>query len=138
MFMAPRWQRILLDNPHLIPPGKALEMATIDGARALGLDDKIGSVEVGKDADLIVVNLFKPHTVPFFMETFRLAQFAKAEDVETVMVQGQILMEDRQVKTVNETEVLEWAQQQAEQTVKLFGLEPLLEPSTKYWGHSRD
>jgi cytosine/adenosine deaminase-related metal-dependent hydrolase len=138
MFVAPRWQRILLDNPHLIPPGKALEMATIDGARALGLDDKIGSVEVGKDADLIVVNLFKPHTVPFFMETFRLAQFAKAEDVETVMVQGQILMEDRQVKTVNETEVLEWAQQQAEHTIKLFGLEPLLEPSTKYWGHSRD
>jgi cytosine/adenosine deaminase-related metal-dependent hydrolase len=138
MFLAPRWQRLLLHDGHLIPPGKVLEMATIDGARALGLAEKIGSVEVGKDADLIVVNLFTPHAVPFFMETFRLAHYAKAADVETVMVRGQILMEDRRVKTVDEAEVLEWAQQQAEDTVKLFGLEPLMQPTTRYWGYSRD
>ncbi len=138
MFMAPRLQRILLNSPHVIPQGKALEMATIDGARALGLGDKIGSVEIGKDADLIVVNLFTTRSAPLFMESFRLAQFARAEDVETVMVQGQILMENRQVKTVNEAEVLGWAQQQAEHTVKLFGLEPLLQPSTRYWRHAHD
>jgi len=138
IFFAPRWQRRLLGNPTLIPPGKALEMATIDGARALGLEDRIGSLEIGKDADIIVVDLFKAHTVPFFMETSRLAHYVRGQDVDTVMVQGEILMEHRQIKNVDENEVLEWAQQQAEETVSLFGLEPLLEPSNMYWRFSHD
>ena len=61
----------------------------------------------GKEADIIGVDLFTPHSVPFFMETQRLAYFAKGSDVQTVMVQGQVLMEDRKVLSVNEDDVLD-------------------------------
>jgi len=137
-FMAPRWQRLEFNDPDLIPPGKTLEMATIDGARALGMDDRIGSLEVGKDADIILVNLFSPHAVPMAMVTSRVHAMARGADVETVLVQGQILMEDRKVKTVDEMEILEWAQAEALHTVDVFGLRPLMEPSVNHWGHSRE
>jgi len=136
IFLAPRWQRRLLNDHNVIPAGKALEMATIDGARALGLDGRIGSIEAGKDADIIVVNLWDAHTVPFFMETHRLAHITRGADVETVLVQGEVLMEDRVVKRVDETEVLEWAQLEAEHTVELFGLEPMMHSSAHHWGYT--
>jgi cytosine/adenosine deaminase-related metal-dependent hydrolase len=122
-----------------MPVGKVLEMATIDGARALGLDDRIGSIEVGKDADVIVVNTWKPHIVPLLgsMTTQRLAYFARGEDVETVMVRGRILMEDRKVLSVDEDEVLEWADAEARHTVEVFGLAPLMQRNVHYWNSSR-
>jgi cytosine/adenosine deaminase-related metal-dependent hydrolase len=135
IYLAPRLHRRLKLDPSLLPAGKILEMATIDGAKALGMDDKIGSIEPGKDADIIVVDLFTPHSVPFFMETQRLAYFAKGSDVKTVMVQGQVLMEDRKVLSVSEDDVLDWADEEAQQTVRVFGLEPLMESNDHYWKH---
>jgi len=136
IFFSPRLHRKIKHDANYMPVGKVLEMATIDGARALGLDDRIGSIEAGKDADIIVVNMFKPHTVPFFMETQRLAYFSRAADVETVMVQGDILMENREVKSVDEDEVLRWAEEEAKQTVRLFDLEPLMQLPDRYWSHA--
>jgi cytosine/adenosine deaminase-related metal-dependent hydrolase len=121
-----------------MPVGKVLEMATIDGARALGMDDIIGSIEPGKQADIIIVNMFRPHTVPFFMEVHRLGYYTRGSDVETVLVGGKILMEDRKVLSVDETEVLEWADEEARHTVGLFGLGPLLEQGDHYWNTSSD
>ena len=77
MFMAPRWQRLELNDPNLIPSGKLLEMATIDGARIVGMDDITGSIEAGKEADIIIVNMWKPHLIPMWMETSRLAHLAR-------------------------------------------------------------
>lgn len=136
--MAPRWQRLEFNDPDLIPPGKALEMATIDGARALGMDDRIGSLELGKDADVIIIDLDTPHGMPFAQETSRVASLARGADVQTVIVQGQILMRDRKVLTVDEGDVLEWAQDEAMHTLDVFGLRPLIEPSAKHWGHARE
>jgi len=136
IYLAPRIHRRIKLDPNLLPVGKVLEMATIDGARALGMDDRIGSLEAGKDADIIVVNLFTPHAAPFFMETQRLAYFARGSDVETVMVQGEILMEDRKVLTVDENDVLDWADEEARQTVRVFGLEPLMQENDHYWKHA--
>ena len=123
-----------------MPVGKVLEMATIDGARALGLDHRIGSIEIGKDADIIVVNTWKPHIVPLLgsMTTQRLAYFARGEDVETVMVQGNILMENGKVLTVDEDELLEWADAEAKHTVEVFGLEPLMQRNDRYWKSARN
>src|SRR3954466_7902185 len=104
-------------DPSLLPVGKTLEMATIDGAKALGMDDRIGSLEVGKDADIILINLYSPHAVPMAMETSRIQAMVRGADVETVMVQGQILMEERQVKTVDEADILEHANREALHTV---------------------
>jgi cytosine/adenosine deaminase-related metal-dependent hydrolase len=138
MFMAPRWQRLELNDPNLIPSGKLLEMATIDGARIVGIDDITGSIEVGKEADIIIVNMWKPHLIPMWMETSRLAHLARGSDVETVMVQGEILMEDRKVLTVDENDLMEWAQKEAEHTWEVFGLHPILQASARHWGHSQE
>lgn len=138
MFIAPRWQRLELHDPWLMPNGKMLEMATIDGAKIVGMDQRTGSIEVGKEADIILVNLWKPHMLPLAMETSRLAQYARGADVETVMVAGEILMEDRKVLTVDEDELLEWAQAEAEHTWKVFGLEPMMQPSARHWGHAQE
>ena len=93
IYLSPRGiHRRLKNDPTQMPVGKVLEMATIDGAKALGLDHRIGSIEAGKDADIILVNMWKPHIVPLSgpMTTQRLAYYARGEDVETVMVRGRI------------------------------------------------
>ena len=137
MYLAPRWQRFVFNDGSLIPEGKSLEMATIDGARALNLDAKIGSIEIGKCADVILLNLFQPHLMPVFMETSRMVNYARGADVETVIVNGTVLMENREVKSVDEAEILEWAQQHFEDTVSKFGLQPLVErpllTPDRYW-----
>lgn len=139
IFFAPRLHRRTKNDPTLMPVGKILEMATIDGAKALGLDDRIGSLEAGKDADIIIINMWKPHIVPLHraMTTQRVAYFARGEDVETVMVRGKILMEDRKVLTVDEDELLEWADAEARHTVDVFGLKPMMEPNAHYWKSAR-
>ena len=139
IYYSPRLHRRLKNDPTLMPVGKVLEMATIDGARALGLDDRIGSLEIGKDADIILINLWKPHIVPLSgpMTTQRLAYYARGEDVETVMVQGRILMENRKVLSVDEDETLEWADAEARHTVEVFGLAPLMERNAHYWRAAR-
>jgi cytosine/adenosine deaminase-related metal-dependent hydrolase len=138
MYIAPRWQRLELREPNILPPGKLLEMATIDGANIVGMGDKTGSIEVGKEADIILVNMWQPHLAPIAMETSRMAQLARGSDVETVMVQGEILMENRKVLTVNEDDIMEWAQAEAEHTCEVFGLHPMLRPSANHWGHSQE
>lgn len=83
-----------------LPPAarKLLEMITIDAARALGMDKEIGSIEVGKKADIAVVNLRKPHLVPNWMVVHRLIYEAVGQDVDVVIVNGRVLMQDRQLK----------------------------------------
>jgi cytosine/adenosine deaminase-related metal-dependent hydrolase len=102
------------------------------------MDDVTGSIEPGKEADVIIVNLWKPHLVPTFMETSRLAHLARGVDVETVLVQGEILMRDRKVLSVDEDAIMEWAQAEAEHTWEVFGLHPILQPSANHWGHAHE
>lgn len=139
IYFAPRLHRRLKNDPTRMPVGKVLEMATIDGAKALGLDHRIGSLEAGKDADIILVNMWTPHAVPLAhsMVTHRLAYYARGQDVETVICQGQVLMENHKVLSVDENEILEWADAEARHTVEVFGLEPLMQRSAHYWGAAR-
>ena len=90
-----------------MPAGKLLEMATIDGYKALGLDHELGSVEVGKKADLITVDLFQPHLYPINMPVHRVVYEATGQDVRDVIVDGRLVMEDRKMLTIDEAEVLE-------------------------------
>ena len=88
-------------DPTVLPAESVLRMATIDGARALLWDGDIGSIEVGKKADIVILNFRKPHLCPLYSEVSHLIYAAKASDVETVIIDGEIVMEDREVKTVN-------------------------------------
>jgi 5-methylthioadenosine/S-adenosylhomocysteine deaminase len=97
-------------NPTLMPAEKVLEMATVEGAKALSWENEIGSIEAGKKADLIIVNLEKPHLQPIYSETSHLVYAARGSDVETVVVNGEILMENRELKTLNIIDVVEMAE----------------------------
>ncbi len=130
-------QRLRFTDPWLMPPGKTLEMATIDAAKAIGMEDKLGSLEVGKEADIILINLAKPHLTPSFMIPYRLVHEANGQDVDTVIVKGKILMEDNIVHTVDEAQMISFAQQEAEQTIERAGVAPLMELPQGFWGHSR-
>jgi cytosine/adenosine deaminase-related metal-dependent hydrolase len=126
-----QWQR--LGDFRLLPAGKALRMVTIDAARALGLDDQIGSLEVGKKADLILVDLDRPHLVPNSTVPRLLAFYANGNDVDTVLVDGKILMRDRVVRTVDEEAVLAAAREEAARAFERFDVAPYLETGEQFW-----
>lgn len=95
-------QKTLYGDPRVTPARKILEMATIDGAKTLRLDKLIGSLEVGKRADLILVDTKKPHLTPMHDPYANLVYSARGSDVETVIIDGRIIMENREVKTLDE------------------------------------
>jgi 5-methylthioadenosine/S-adenosylhomocysteine deaminase len=93
---------------------ECLRAATIQGARALGLEDEIGSLEKGKRADILIVDLKKAHLVPVIDPVVDLVHYGLASDVDTVMVNGRLLMEKRKLKTIDEEELLNEAQDAGE------------------------
>ncbi|MHC5614036.1 MAG: amidohydrolase [Nostoc sp.] len=88
-------------DPTAVPAKTVLRMATLGGAEALGLSDKIGAIKVGLQADLIQVHLQEPHLLPLYDVISHLVYAADAQDVNTVIVNGQVLMEKRQMLTVD-------------------------------------
>ena len=93
-------------NPIVADAQTVLDMATINGAKALGLEKEIGSLETGKKADLIILDFNQPHLLPYHNIVSHLVYAAKGSDVETVIINGQIVMGERQIKQVNEGKVL--------------------------------
>ncbi|MGL6063542.1 MAG: amidohydrolase [Fusobacteriaceae bacterium] len=89
-------------NRTALPPVKAVEMATIGGARALHMEDRIGSLEVGKLADIVIVETQSPNMVPIYDVYSALVYSANASNVETVIVNGKIIVEDKKLKTYDE------------------------------------
>jgi len=124
-------------DPWLLPPGKVIEMVTIDAARALNMADTLGSLEVGKQADVITIDLTAPHMRPRFMTPFRLVYEAGGHDVQDVVVNGRLLMEDRKVLSVDEEKICTFAQEQAELAIRRSGVAPLMELPDRFWSHSR-
>jgi cytosine/adenosine deaminase-related metal-dependent hydrolase len=131
------YHRTHFHDPSWLPPGKVLEMCTIDAAKALGMDDQIGSIEPGKQADIILVDLRRPHLYPAHMPEFRVVYFANGNDVDTVLVAGRIVLQNRQASLVDENAVLDAAQQEADLTIDRLGLRALLDTPATFWGHVR-
>ena len=133
MFQCMHYHRRHFRDAGVLPHGKVLEMVTIDAARALGLEHEIGSLETGKKADVILVDLFKPHLVPLNMPVYRVTCFANGADVSTTIVDGRVLMEDRKVSTLDEVDVMEQAQVATDRMLARTGLARLLEAPPTLW-----
>jgi 5-methylthioadenosine/S-adenosylhomocysteine deaminase len=103
-----------LHGPEVLPAGRVLRMATIDGAKAIGLDSKIGSIEAGKRADLALVRLDRLHATPVSDVVSALVYSAEAGDVDTVIIDGRLVMRDRKLLTIDERETIETAKVEAE------------------------
>lgn len=124
-------------DPSWMPPGKVFEMATIDAAASMGIGAELGSLEVGKKADIVLVDMRKPHLHPSNMPLTRLAHFANAADVDTVIVDGQILMRGRKALTMNEADVLDAAQAELSRALERTGLGHLTEEPAELWRNNR-
>jgi 5-methylthioadenosine/S-adenosylhomocysteine deaminase len=102
MDLASKLQKVTLMDPTVMPAEQVFEMATIGGARALGLDQQIGSLEEGKRADIIAISLANSHDVPLAENIYALLVHAgQAADVEDVFINGKQIVSNRQVQTVN-------------------------------------
>ncbi len=137
MFQCMHYQRTHFHDPSYMPQGKVLEMVTIDSAKALGVESELGSLEAGKKADVILVDMEKPHLYPFNMPVLRITNFASGHDVDTVIVDGKALMEGRVVKHLDEREALDLAQRASERMLDRAGVRDLLELPDGFWGRSR-
>ena len=113
MKIAALLQKLHYKDPTVLPAETVLRMATIDGAKALGLENSVGSLEVGKEADLILVDFRKPHLTPIHDPYANIVYSTHGSDVDTVIVQGKILMENRKVKTLEEDKVIRDAEKTA-------------------------
>jgi 5-methylthioadenosine/S-adenosylhomocysteine deaminase len=92
-------------GPDALSARQALRMATIDGARALGLEEEIGSIEKAKRADLLILNVNRLHLTPRPDVVSSLVYAAERSDIETVLINGRIVLQNRQLKTIDEEEV---------------------------------
>jgi 5-methylthioadenosine/S-adenosylhomocysteine deaminase len=111
----------VLRGPEALPALTALRMATIDGARALGLADEIGSIEAGKRADLILLNLDASHTTPRPDVISTIVYAAQSSDVERVWIDGRAVLSDGRLTTMNEHEVIAAAVTEAKKLAAQVG-----------------
>ncbi len=114
MRVAALLHKLQSNDPRAIPAPVALEMATIGGARALGLGDRLGSLEAGKRADLIVVSMSSARQTPMYDAVSHLVYATRGDDVRTTIVNGRVLMRDRKVLTLDERAVLADARRAAD------------------------
>ena len=101
-------------DPRAVPALTALEMATIGGARALGMERDLGSLEAGKLADLITVRMNRARQTPMFDPVSHLVYTTRGDDVDTTIVNGKVLMQGRLMRTLNPAAVLAEANRAAE------------------------
>ena len=94
-------------DPTAVPAETVLEMATLNGAKAMGLEAELGSLEPGKQADFIVINMDAPHLTPAWDPVSTLVYAACGTDVDTVVIAGQVVMQQRKVLTLDEGAILE-------------------------------
>jgi 5-methylthioadenosine/S-adenosylhomocysteine deaminase len=106
MDLAAKLQKITKMDPRALGAKSVVEMATIEGAKALHMEKEIGSLEVGKKADIILISLDEPNAVPMYDIYAQLAYALKGSDVETVVIGGHIVMRDRKLLTLKESEIL--------------------------------
>jgi 5-methylthioadenosine/S-adenosylhomocysteine deaminase len=106
MDTAAKLHKLIAKDPTVLNAREVVRMATIGGARAIHMDKEIGSLEPGKRADLIVVGMNSPHQTPVYNVYSQLVYATKASDVESVMINGSLVMRNRIVRTINEAAVL--------------------------------
>ena len=118
MDLAAKLQKVTTGDPRSLPAEAAVEMATIRGARALGMEKEIGSLESGKRADLISIRLDRPNAVPLYNVYSQMVYALKGSDVEDVMVNGKLLVKDAQPLTLNAAQIEAKAREYRDQVQK--------------------
>ncbi len=121
--LAAKLAKISKMNPLALGAKDVVAMATIDGARALHMEKEIGSLEIGKKADLILISLDEPNAVPMYDVYAQIAYSLKGSDVETVVIGGRVVMRERKLLTVDEPAALEKAREYGKSVKVSLGME---------------
>jgi 5-methylthioadenosine/S-adenosylhomocysteine deaminase len=121
--LAAKLAKITKMSPLALNAQAAVEMATIDGARALHMEKEIGSLEKGKKADLILIGLDSPNAVPMYDIYAQVAYSLKASDVETVMIGGRLVMSDHKLLTVDEPAAVAKAREYQKSVAASLGMQ---------------
>jgi 5-methylthioadenosine/S-adenosylhomocysteine deaminase len=121
--LAAKLAKITKMNPLAINAKAVVEMATIDGARAIHLEKEIGSLEKGKKADVILISLDEPNAVPMYDVYAQIAYALKASDVQSVVIGGKVIMRDRKLLTINENEAIVKAREYKSKVAASLGLQ---------------
>src|SRR5438270_960089 len=119
--------KLIARDPKVVSAQEAFEMATIRGARALHLEKEIGSIEKGKRADLVVVDLDDLNQTPYYNIYSDLVYATKAADVRTVIIEGRVVMRDRRLLTLNEETIKADARRYRERIIRSLGAKTLPE-----------
>jgi len=127
MDTAAKLHKVFAKDPKVVSAQEAFEMATIRGARALHLEKEIGSIERGKRADIVIVDLDDLNQTPFYNIYSDLVYSAKAGDVRTVIIEGRVVMRDRRLLTLNEVAIKTDARKYRERIVQSVGIKTLPE-----------
>ncbi len=114
--------KLVTGDPQALGARAVLRMATIDGARVLGMEDRIGSLEPGKLADLTVIDLNRPHLTPLYDPISHLAYAARGSDVRHVMVNGRWIVRDGRITTVDQRSLLAQAREVAANISRDLGI----------------
>jgi 5-methylthioadenosine/S-adenosylhomocysteine deaminase len=114
--------KLVSRDPRAVSAQTALEMATIGGARVIGRGDRLGSLEPGKLADVLIVRMDRPRQTPLYNAISHLVYVTRGDDVETTIVNGKVLMRDGKVLTLDEPQVLAEARKAAAQVRAAVGL----------------
>jgi cytosine/adenosine deaminase-related metal-dependent hydrolase len=130
-----QWMRF--STQDVLPAGKALRMVTIDAAKALGMAHEVGSLETGKKADVILVDLDRPHLTPTTYVPHLLTFYVNGNDVDTVIVDGEVLMNEGKILSVDEQEVMELARTEAEKAFDLVDLDDFRPSDRTFWHGTR-
>jgi len=109
--LAGKLAKATLSDPRALPAQTLLEMATLGGARVLGLDKQVGSLEAGKLADFVQIDLSQPHTTPSYNVYSTLVYAAKASDVQDVMIHGKLVVRARTPLTLDRAAILAKAEE---------------------------
>ncbi len=123
MDLAAKLAKITKGDPLALNAKAVVEMGTIDGARALHMEKEIGSLEAGKKADLILIDLDKPNAVPMYDVYAQIAYALKGSDVETVVIGGKVVMRDRKLLTVNEAAAIAKAREYQKKIAESLGMQ---------------
>jgi len=115
-------QKGRLLDPLTMPAATVLEMATIRGAKAMGMESEVGSIEVGKRADLVLIDLKKPHLTPYRDLMSNIVYSAMGSDVDTVMVDGRLLFRGGKVLTMDEERIVGQAQRRQDELISRSGV----------------
>jgi 5-methylthioadenosine/S-adenosylhomocysteine deaminase len=121
MDTAAKLHKLISKDPKVVNAAEAFEMATIRGARALHLEKEIGSIEKGKRADLVIVDLDALNQTPYYNIYSDLVYASKAGDVQTVIIEGRVVMRNRRLLTLNEETIKADARRYRERIIQSLG-----------------